>query len=51
MIARRQVIKAALASYAALRPERTKYAWLGHYHDDVARELLGGLAADVLVYG
>lgn len=50
MVPRRESILRQLGLAPALSTVRTKFAWLARYHDDVARELLGAAARDILVY-
>jgi hypothetical protein len=51
IVPRKQRIEEGLAQKEVLSSERTKYAWLARYHDEVAREILGEHATDVLIAG
>lgn len=49
MLPRKRLIERELARHPPLSTIRTKYAWLAGYHNDVALDILGGEADDVLI--
>ena len=49
MVPRKTLIERELARHPALSKVRSKYAWLAGYHNDVASDILGSEATDVLV--
>jgi hypothetical protein len=49
MAPRKELIEREFVRLKPLDPLRSRYAWLGRYHNDIAREVLGNEAADVIV--
>ena len=49
MVPRKQHVEATIAKADVLSTVRTKYVWLAHYHNQVATDILGAAASDVLI--